>query len=68
MPSFERFVIQRKQKDGSYVDWANPMTGQVEFTMYAQAREVLLRRAPGRIGFQIIRREWSSRDVTVISA
>lgn len=68
MPSFERFVVQRKQKDGTFLDWANPMTGQIEYTTYLQAREVLLRRAPGRVGFQIIRREWSSRDVPVISA
>lgn len=68
MPSFERFVIQKKQKDGSYVDWPNPMTGQVEYTTYAWAREVLLRRSPGRIGFQIVRREWKSTDVMVSSA
>lgn len=62
----ERYVLQRKQRDGVYRDWANPMTGQVEFASYEHARQVLMRRAPAPVtDFRIVRRVWSFVDLPV---
>lgn len=65
MPSIgERFVIQRKLRDGSFVDWVDPMGGPMEFATHDQAAFVIRRRtyACTRLDFRVIRRVWSFVD------
>lgn len=59
--SRECWVIQRKQRDGRYLDWTNPMNGQVEYGDHGQAARALLRRA-NAVDYRIIRRVWSYID------
>jgi hypothetical protein len=60
----ERFVIQRKQKDGSFVDWRDPMGGPGDYGSQGEASTVILRRTYSctRLDFRIIRRVWSFVD------
>lgn len=60
----ECFVIQRKQKDGSFLDWVNPMTRQVEYVSHAQA-VFHMRRSADAVDFRIVRRIWSCHDLPV---
>lgn len=57
-------MIQRKQRDGAFVDWSNPLTGQMEYATHAQAIFHLLRRA-NCVDYRIVRREWTFRDQPV---
>ena len=61
----ERFVIQHKQKDGTFVDWINPMGKQrVDYATYEQARMILRRRC-NPIDYRIVRRVWTYSDFPV---
>lgn len=62
--SREVFVIQRKQRDGTFVDWTNPMTAQVEYGDHAQAAFHLRRRA-NVVDFRIVRRVHTHYDMPV---
>lgn len=64
MPSFERFVIQRKSKGGAFLDWTNPMNGQVEYLSHGHAVAALLRRA-NAVDFRIIKRTYTWVDEPV---
>ena len=60
----ESFVIQRKQKDGTYVDWTNPMSGRTEYETHSHAAAALLRRA-NITDFRIVRRIHTFTDEPV---
>lgn len=60
----ECFVIQRRQRDGSYLDWVNPMTHQAEYATHKQAVYHVLRRA-NAVDFRIVRRVWTCYDMPV---
>lgn len=62
--SRECFVIQHKQRDGTFVDWVNPMTKQAEYGTHAQAIFHLLRRA-NTVDYRIVRRVWTCYDAPV---
>lgn len=62
--SRECFVIQRKQRDGTFLDWTNPMTGQAEYGSHAQAVFHLLRRA-NAVDYRIVRRVHTHFDMPV---
>lgn len=64
MPSRECFVIQREQRDGSFVDWVNPMTSQAEYGTHQQAVFHLLRRA-NAVDYRIVRRVHTHFDTPV---
>ena len=66
MSKRETFVIQRKQRDGTFVDWVNPMTQQIEYTTHQQAVYHVLRRA-NAVDFRIVRRVWTCYDMPVAS-
>jgi hypothetical protein len=61
---FERFVLQRKQKDGTYADWRNTVNGQLEYESHGAAAAELLRRA-NAIDFRIVRRIYTWFDTPV---
>ncbi len=65
--SRECFVIQRKQRDGSFTDWINPLTEQSEYGTHAQAVFHLLRRA-NAVDYRIVRRVWTCYDAPVGSS
>jgi hypothetical protein len=62
--SRECFVIQRKLRDGTFADWINPMTGQVEYGDHKQAVFHLIRRA-NVIDYRIVRRVHTYYDMPV---
>ena len=64
--SRECIVIQHKLRDGTYVDWTNPMTGQAEYGTHKQAVFHLLRRA-NAVDYRIVRRVWTCYDMPVAS-
>lgn len=58
------YVIQRKMPDGSFLDWVNPMTNQLEYATHRQAVFHVLRRA-NAIDYRIVRRVWTCYDMPV---
>lgn len=61
----ECFVIQRRLKDGSYLDWVNPMNGErTEYVNHEHAAKTLMRRA-NVVEFRIVRRVWTFIDFPV---
>lgn len=60
----EVYVIQRKQRNGSYADWVNPMNERLEYETHQHAAATLLRRA-NAVEFRIVRRVWTYTDFPV---